>query len=124
MHACPADLPTGLVYVARIRVSTPQNEQAIVAEVIEVAQQCVESLLFAIFEESVVLLAKLIDDMVEEVERVDLVLLVRIDRAHNVDDIPYNCRLSQDLEESLILAEFVEDGASVDCSMDIILVLG
>ena len=70
------------------------------------------------------MLAKLIEDMVEEVERVYLVLLVRIDRAHNVDDIPNNCRLSQDLEESLILAEFVEDGASVDCSMDIILVLG
>ena len=54
------------------------------------AQECVESLLFAIFEESVVLLAKLIEDMVEEVERVYLVLLVRIDRAHNVDDIPNN----------------------------------
>ena len=61
--------------------------------------------------------------MVEEVERVNLVLLVRIDGAHNVDNVSNNGRLSQDLEESLVLTEFVEDGAGVDGSMDIILVL-
>ena len=62
--------------------------------------------------------------MVEEVERVNLVLLVRIDGAHNVDNVSNNGRLSQDLEESLVLTEFIEDGAGVDGSMDIILVLG
>ena len=62
--------------------------------------------------------------MVEEVERVNLVLLVRIDGANNVDNVSNNRRLSQYLEESLVLTEFVEDGAGVDGSVDIILVLG
>ena len=51
-------------------------------------------------------------------------MLVRIDGAYGVNNISNDRRLCQDLEESLILAELVEDGASVDCSMDIILVLG
>ena len=61
--------------------------------------------------------------MVEEVERVNLVLLVRIDGANNVDNVSNNRRLSQYLEESLVLTEFIEDSAGVDSSMDIILVL-
>ena len=89
-HACLADLFSRLVYVGVVRISTSQNKHAIVAEVIEVGQKCVKSLLLAIFEESVVLLTKLIEDVVEEVERVNLVLLVRIDSAYNVNNIPNN----------------------------------
>ena len=51
-------------------------------------------------------------------------MLVRIDGAYDVNNISNDRRLCQDLEESLILAEFVEDGAGIDGSMDIILVLG
>ena len=36
-HANLADLSSGLVYVGGVRISTPQNKQAIVAEVIEVS---------------------------------------------------------------------------------------
>mmetsp|Transcript_9815 Transcript_9815/g.12151 ORF Transcript_9815/g.12151 Transcript_9815/m.12151 type:complete len:476 (+) Transcript_9815:387-1814(+) len=113
-----------LVPVRLADVAAAQQHQAVVGQVLEVAEHGVESLLLAIFEKADVLLSELLDELSEEVERVWLVLLVRIRAAYDIHDALDDLRLRQDLEESLILTELAKSGARVKRHVQVVVLVG
>ena len=74
-------------------------------------------------EECILLLTKLSDDLSQEIHGVDLVLRVCIHAADNLNNLLEDLRLSQQLEEGLILAELGQHLACVERHVHIVRVL-
>ena len=74
-------------------------------------------------EERILLLTKLSDDLSQEIQGVDLVLRVCIHAADNLNNLLEDLRLSQQLEEGLILAELGQHLACVERHVHIVRVL-
>ena len=74
-------------------------------------------------EERILLLTKLSDDLSQEIQGVDLVLRVCIHAADNLNNLLEDLRLSQQLEEGLILAKLGQHLACVERHVHIVRVL-
>ena len=123
-HAGLADLAARLVPVVGAELAAPQDDQTVVAEVVEVRHEHVDGLLFAALKERILLLTELGDDLREEVHGVDLVLRVCIHAADDLNDLFERLRLRQQLEEGLILAELGQDLARVERHVHVVRILG
>ena len=81
-HACSADLSARLRNLVNGAVTTSQDHHTVVAEISKVCRDSLESLLFLVLEETVLLLDELCDDLGQEVKGILLVLCVGVSACH------------------------------------------
>lgn len=103
-------------------ISLLKNEQAVVAKIFEVEAELFKEFIFFIFEEVFVLFNKLSDNVSEQLEGIWQVLPIVVRLAANTDNLFENGFLSQNLEAVFILTEFLQDGVSIECHLEIILI--
>ena len=77
-HSCLANLFARLIDVCDAGASTSENDNVAVHEIREVLNKSLESLLFLVLEETVLLLDELCDDLGQEVQGILLVLCVSV----------------------------------------------
>ena len=120
-HACSSNLSTRLISVYALFV-TSENENSVVAKVLEVTHEHIERLFFAFFEEAIVLIAELSDELGEEMECIHLILRVCVHACRDVDNVLENLVLREDGEETRILSKIGQNCACIDCLVNIVTV--
>lgn len=76
-----------------------------------------------LLEKAAFLFTELVYNLCQEIERVRLVLEVLIGASYNVDNLAHNVGRSEDLEKGFVFTELSQDGAGIECEVQVIFVL-